>query len=159
MANNYSQFSEGFDVTEEEAKWINDFLCAECPHPDEEPEKYKSWCEERTLKEGDDPDYFPGFQYDLENKDSTFLWLYAAEGCDTDYLATFVQAFLKKFRPKDVLTFTGASYCSKLRLGEFGGWWLAVSANEIAAGNTWDDARDVAKLMVKKLGATKKGKK
>ena len=157
MANNYSQFSEGFEVTQEEAKWIDDFLC-ECPNQDEDPEGYKVWCEERKLREGDDPDYFPGFRADLE-KDNTFLWLYAEEGCDTDYLATFIQAFLKKFRPKDVMTFTGASYCSKLRLGEFGGWWLTVSADEIAAGNTWDDASDAAKLMVEKLRAKKKGKK
>jgi hypothetical protein len=156
MANNYSQFSEGIQkITPEEAMWINEFLKTPCPDEEEDPKGFKSWCTERKIKEGDGPDWFPNFEWALEEKD-TSLWLYASESADIDYLVIFLQAFFKKFRPDAVFTATGADTCSKLRVGEFGGWWIAVSAKKVLHGNTYSAAEAAAKKL---RAAIEKGKK
>lgn len=156
MANNYSQFSNGITkITSKEAIWIKDFLTTPCPNEEDDPKGFKAWRAEREIKEADDADWFPSFEWALEEKD-TFLWLYASESADIDYLVSFVQAFFKKFRPKAVFTATGADTCSKLRIGEFGGWWIAVSAKKVLYGNTYSAADAAAKKL---LAAIKKEKK
>jgi hypothetical protein len=155
MANHYSQFSEGIkDITPEEATWIKDFLRTPYPDEEEDPKGFKQWCEERRIKEGDEPDWYPSFQWALEDKD-TFLWFYTEEGCDIDYLVYFVQSFLTKFRPDYIFTATGAEYCSKLRIGEFGGWWVVVTAKKVLWGSTYDSVATA----VKKIEAARKRKR
>lgn len=156
MANNYSQFSTGISkITPKEAAWIRDYLKTPCPNEMEDPTGFLTWRAEREIKEADDADWFPSFEWALEEKD-TFLWLYAYESADIDHLVSFVQAFLKKFRPKAVFTATGAETCSKLRIGEFGGWWIAVSAKKVLYGNTYSAAEAAAKKL---RAAIEKGKK
>ena len=149
MANNYSQFSESLvELTEAEITWIKDFLTEEAPDPDEEKEAYQRWCEERHLQEGDEPEWFPGFQWQVEENS---LWMYSEEGCNTDYLVVFIQKFLQKFRPEEVFTATGADFCSKLRVSEFGGWWIAVSANYVRSGNCHGAAEKAKKQLLERI--------
>jgi hypothetical protein len=58
------------------------------------------------------------------------LWLHS-ENCNTDKIAYFMQQFLKTHRPDDCWSTTLAEYCSKPRLGEFGGGAIFVTAEEI----------------------------
>lgn len=160
MANNYTQFSEEIeDITPEEAEWIKTFLDPEtCPDQEEDPSGFEEWCKLRGLDIGEGPDWYPSFSWEL-GKDGTVLWLYCEEGCNPDYLAAFVQVFLQKFRPKYIFTATGADFCSKLRVGEFGGWWIAVSATEILSGGCHWEAEKAAKKLADAMKKTKKGKK
>lgn len=149
MANNYTQFSEQIsDITPDEETWIKSFLCEECPDKEDESREYEQWCKERKLNDGDDPDWYPGFQWEISGGD---LWMYCEEGCNPDYLVSFVQLFLQKFRPDYVFTATGADFCSKMRIGEFGGWWVAVSAHKVLWGSCHDSARRDARKLKREL--------
>jgi hypothetical protein len=44
---------------------------------------------------------------------------------------------------------TAAGTCSRPRVGEFGGSWLAISAKGSEGGNTWDAATEAAKKLEK----------
>ena len=143
MANNYSQFSEEIGgVTPEEAAWIEKTLRRDTDDAGERKELMK----ELALEGEHDLDCWPCFEWEFENNKSN-LWLYAEENANIDHLAWFVQAFLVKFRPTEIFKATGADYCSKLRVGEFGGWWLVISAKEILCGNTWDEATKHAEAL------------
>lgn len=140
MANNYTQFSEVIDdIQPEEAEWIKQILSLDIAQEDEKKDLLEMLGLEKL--DDDDADGWPRFEWDLEDKEAV-LWLYAEEWANTDHLAWFVQAFIKKFRPETIFQATGADYCSKLRVGEFGGWWLVVSKDHILAGNTWQSARE-----------------
>ena len=96
MANNYTQFSFLIgDITPEE----------------------KVWCETQVDEniEVDDDDDRWGFSIEI---DGTDLVIFAEENGNVEHTATFVQAFLKKFRPKEVVCFSWAETCSKMRPGE-----------------------------------------
>lgn len=60
-----------------------------------------------------------------------YLWLYSEEGSNLDHVGVLVQAFLAKFRPKACFSLTYAEYCDKLRVGEFGGGAMFVTAEEV----------------------------
>ena len=106
MANNYSQFSEAIgDLTSEERAWVENILLSRVP---EDPENNIGWFEERgiTLKDYDEGPW-PDFGWKLIDDDKS-LWLYSQEGFNWEHLVGFVGAFLRKFRPMSVVTFTGA---------------------------------------------------
>lgn len=144
MANNYSQFSEMIDnITQEEARWISTVLNLSA----EDEDKLQQLKRELGLEPdgGYEFDMWPYFEWQLEDRNS--LWLYSEEGLNEEHLGWFVQAFINKFRPDYIFTATGAATCSKPRIGEFGGWWLVVSRDEIAGGNTWDAAQAEVKAI------------
>lgn len=153
MADNYSQFSEAIDeITPEEAAWIEKVLRLDA----ENDEEFGVLQTELGVRHNKAIEYWPDFEWALEGKDKSSLWLYSEEGFTEENLTLFVQAFLRKFRPKAVFKATGSCTCSRLRIGEFGGWWLAVSAKEVRGGNTWDAASQAAEEMRKSLGPKRK---
>lgn len=154
MANNYSLFSELIEgLTDDEKKWIWLMLSSTCPGEMEDADGFKAWREERGVREDDESDWFPSFEWKVRNEDNT-LWLHSDESLDVEYLATFVQMFIKKFRPEFVFTATGADYCSKPRIGEFGGWWIAVSAKEIVYGGCHLEADKARERLTAELKAS-----
>ena len=135
MANNYVEFSETLTIeSEEERKWVLDIL--------DRCEKYMV-CGE---VEGEPPKDLPkeaismmqdwgciGFRWEAEDD---YIWFYSEESGDTAVLEHIVQAFLKKFHPRRCWYVEGAYRCSKPRIGEFGGYAVFVTANDIKWVNT-----------------------
>ena len=152
MADSYSQFSEEIgDITPEEAAWIQETLSMSCEGL--EGDALKQWCDARGLEPDfheDSLDVWPNFEWSLNNQDHTF-WFYAEESFDEDHITEFLRMFLKKFRPKVVITITSAETCSKPRIGEFGGLWFAISAKEILRGGTYRDALEAAQVLFNDL--------
>jgi len=148
MANNYTLFSERIEgLTSAAAEWVGMVLALKYDKP-EDCEKLK---EELGL-ESDDPstleelDGWPYFEAKLEGAKEVSLWLYSEEGLKDDHLIMFIQALISKFLPPDyVFMATFACTCSKPRLGEFGGYWLAISKDEVKSGNTWNAAEAAVK--------------
>lgn len=137
MANNYSLFSECIkNITPDEAAWINSI-------PTDEPTQ-QELMEFFDIVEDDVglDECFPMFAFEL--RDTTW-WLYCEESFDDNHVLLVVQCFLRKFRPTEVFTMTYCDYCSKPRIGEFGGGWLAISATDYSGGNTYSEV-DQAKV-------------
>jgi hypothetical protein len=92
----------------------------------------------------DDFDWdFPGFEYKL-SKDN--LWAYAEEDGNMDSLCRIVQAFFRKFRPDGFFYVTWANTCSKMRVNEFNGGAMVVTAKNIKIFNVTDFVREQEKL-------------
>jgi len=147
MADYFSQFSEAIDaLTEDEADWIEAFLNEEMPEDEKELEK---WREARNLSEDDadrDED-FPNFGWALEDHRHT-CWIHDDDSYTESHLIGFLQAYLAKFHPDKAISITGSSSCSKPMIGEFGGWWLVVTAKKVRGGNVWNEAeKEVTKLL------------
>jgi hypothetical protein len=72
------------------------------------------------------------------------LWLYAAESGSPLEASRFVRAFLKQFRPDQCFHLTWAETCSRLRVGEFGGGAVFVTADGVEAyrPNEWLQERE-----------------
>jgi hypothetical protein len=124
MADNFLQFSETLDdLTPEEATWLDRQLAEDrkgCP----------AFLQDYEDREPGDTDC--GFQCELvDEADNRHLWLYADEAGDVGRVAHLVQAFLKRFRPDQCWSLSYAATCSKLRVGEFGGGAVFVTADEI----------------------------
>jgi hypothetical protein len=156
MANNYIQFSEEIkELTKEEAEWL---------------ELMSNLASDRDvdLKENDDRQHFsdegealteeaklakvlfsdePHIDVEIEEDPGRGwkAWFYSDEGNDPMAVATLVQAFFKKFRAgkKEVFSLAWADYCSKLRVGEFGGGVLVVNEEQILITSTPELVRDL----------------
>ena len=140
MANNYTQFSEAIDsITPEESTWIQKVLKE--THGDEDANKLVDAELGLPSGEGLCNSYWPDFEWEMEEG---MLWLHCEESYDEQHLIRFVQAFIRKFRPDFVFAVTGACTCSHPRIGEFGGWWLVITADKVVGGNTWDAAKEAA---------------
>jgi hypothetical protein len=141
MADNYVQFSENLDsLTPEEADWLSEQL-AEDPLP-----HCPRFLLDFTDRETDDTDH--GFQYDLHgDSHDHHLWISAEERGDVERVAHLVQKFLRQFRPDQCWSLTYATTCSKLRLGEFGGGAVFVTADDIR----WNDSYDFVEEQRKAL--------
>jgi hypothetical protein len=150
MADSYSQFSEVIDkIKKREDKWVNEILRMPTETDEEVMKVYDALGLEVDL-EPDALDNWPNFEWSIYNDTKhKRLHLYAEDQFDENHLIWFVQAFLRRFRPTQIFTMTGAGTCSKPRAGEFGGWWLAISANGIEGGNTWDAVVEAAKKLEK----------
>lgn len=165
MANNYTNFSEMLELeNEEQVDWCNRELKGALDREDapadlqsEEWQKWlEGWCKERDIAE-QEADYWPGFEWQVErgaNGKPTGLWIHDnGEGGNLEMLAAFVQMFLNKFRPKDCWSLTWADFCSKPRIGEFGGGGMFVTAE----GVEWMNAYSfVANLEAEHRNKTKK---
>lgn len=155
MANNYSLFSTVLgDITKEEEAYLRKDLQDYTP-PDSEDFDIQAmwleeWANEHGLEQDDaDPNCWPNFCWTWEKTkdDISELLLYSEEGFDENHLISFIQRFLKKFRPDFTFMVEGANTCSKHRPDEFGGWWLVITANEVVGGNTSDAMREAAAEM------------
>jgi hypothetical protein len=71
----------------------------------------------------------------------TILHLDPLEGDDLEKLVQELGIDKKAF------DFDGWPNCSKPRVGEFGGWWLAISATGVEGGNSWDAVREAAEKL------------
>jgi hypothetical protein len=146
MANNYLQFSFAIPrITTIEAQWVRDYLT------EAQTLSYEGNVD-TVLTPAQKRDRFYvavkkcgslNFQWAL---DEDGLWIYAEESGDPNMVAGFVQRFLKTHRPKCFVTFTYAEWCSRMRLDEFGGGAMAITAFWVSSINAhgWEAMRDVA---------------
>jgi hypothetical protein len=144
MANNYSQFSEVIfpNLTEEEIDWIDNVTGLDYIDDAETLDsEFPGWDKEEP---------WPGCQCEI-TKEGT-LWISAEESFGDTNLTLFLQAFLKEFRPKDAVTISISHFCDKLRAGEYGAGWMAITATEARGGSTWDAAqRAVVEMLWEKI--------
>ena len=115
MANNYLQFSAMLESTSpEEHKWMERYI-----------EIANKWAElDDDFR--DDPRY-PDFGNELYPSEG--LHIYAEDYGNVDSVAIFVQSFLNRWRPDGEFFMGYAWTCSKMRVGEFGGGRIKVTAN------------------------------
>jgi hypothetical protein len=144
MANNYTLFSEKIEgLTSAAAEWVG-MVRALDPEVPEDLEKLMTELD-LTSDPDEELDNWPSFEAELEDGE-TNLWLYSEEGLMDQHLIWFIQALISKFLPPDyVFTASFACTCSKPQLGEFGGYWLAISKDEVKSGNTWNAAEAAVK--------------
>lgn len=72
------------------------------------------------------------------------LWIYAEEAGEPEHFAAVLEAFLKKFRPTGILTFSWATTCSKMRVGEFSGGAAVVTGDGTKFMDAQSWAEDLA---------------
>ena len=123
MANNYLQFSEIIEaLSDEEIQFFSDALGWEPPYDEEgdvpEDFEWPAWYDQDAQS--------VGFGCDLSREDRS-IHFYAEEYGNVDTIVELVHEFIVKFRPTFVFQLTFAEYCSKLRIGEFGGGSLVAS--------------------------------
>ena len=147
MANNYLEFSEAIDsLTKEEVLWLQEQL-ADITVGD--------WTGPRFLLDNKENDGYAEFEAELEGPGATnqplikaedltgndgdyLLWLHTSESGNVGQVGLLVQAYLKKFHPDRYWTLTYATFCSKPRIGEFGGGAIFVTAEGIDWFNAYD---------------------
>jgi hypothetical protein len=149
MADNFLQFSETLDaLTPEEADWLRHQLepitvinGTEYPEDDDAVRSrdtdpsYQGMRFLRDYEDREDGDNDPGFETEFQDTD---VWFSAEAHGNADRLAHLIQKFLKKFRPDQCWSLTYATTCSKLRVGEFGGGAVFVTADKIRWRNAYD---------------------
>ena len=151
MANNYLQFSEAIsDLTDDECDWLHrqletvyvfgDREYTDAGVPGDLSPSDATWSGCRALRDYPDADGDVGFQCEfLDNEElGPNLWLYAEEGGDPLRVAHLVQKFLRKFRTDQCWSLTYATTCSKLRLGEFSGGAVFVTAEAVESFDAYD---------------------
>jgi hypothetical protein len=148
MANNYLQFSAIIpQLTPEEEAWLRAQLQTVVVHHGQETEidgtdetdaADAEWLGPRFLRDKEDYDPSWGgtdFQYEFD--DDTYsgwgrhLWVYAEESGEPSDVAWLVRKFLKQFRRDQCWPLTWATTCSKMRVGEFSGGAVFVTAEQI----------------------------
>lgn len=121
------------------------------------PEEAKPWIREVLGADGEDVpallglqeghgldlDQWPEFQWELEEG----LWLYSEEGLDMFHLKHFIAAYLGKFEPERIVSFSFSYTCSRPRKNEFGGSWLVMSVNNWLEGDTWYEIERAVKRL------------
>lgn len=124
MANNYVQFSFAIhNLTPEEKDWLKE---ESSQHPEDmEDDALDLWV--NTHPWCNDAGSYPGFKCDCTTTSAT---LYAEECGDIANVAGLVQEFLKKFRPRDAISFTWSETCDRMRVDQFGGGAACISATE-----------------------------
>lgn len=138
MADNYAEFSAEIQhLTEDEAKWWEDIL--DCLNSETHLDKIPKSC-------SDNP-YEVESAIDIQSiGNDTCLWIHGESGV-TDGITDLVQLFFQQFRPNAFLPIETAFYCSKPIVGEFGGAWIVISANEVRCGDTSSAIREAMKEM------------
>ena len=155
MSNNYSQFSEVIDnITDKERAWLDKMPTGDF-HDDivlEDVQEFFDMGKDGLAVYGVDGGVysrFPEFEMDFEEHDGNRQWwLHGDDNFNSDHVLLVVQTFLAKFRPKEVFKMTWCEYCDKPRIGEFGGAWLAISADDFLSGNTWGEADEAAEALL-----------
>ena len=151
MADNFLQFSEMlYDITSCEVAWLQRQLEPIAVidgreyHEDDDAvadrERDLSFHGFRFLLDYEDLDDdadVRGFEIDFQD-DAANVWLSADVNGDPGRVAHLVCKFLKQFRPDQCWSLTYACTCSKLRIGEFGGGAVFVTADEVRRQNGYD---------------------
>lgn len=136
MADNFLQFSTQIsNLNKKERAWCEGHLAL---FGDEAPQEgdpgYGEFTELIGIYNLEEETETLGFDWEFEDGG---LWIYAEMNCNLDHVAAFMHMFLKKFRPNDALSFTWATTCSRLRIGEFGGGAVFVTAKKIWWNGAW----------------------
>lgn len=154
MANNYLQFSEVIpNLTPDEEVWlkqqfgliaVRDGQTREIADQDDEATAGAEWIGPRFLQDYQDydpSDCGPDFGYEFDDDGPSnwgrHLWVYGDEYGDPGQVAHLVQKLLGQFRPDHCWSLTYAETCSKLRVGEFSGGAVFVTADEIRLCNAY----------------------
>jgi hypothetical protein len=149
MADYFNQFSALFfeKLTQKEETWLKHMLSLDGETDAAELE---------TTLPGVDLEYgWPGFDGSIDRESDPRLWVRSEDSFCPENIAALLQAFIRLFRPTEIVSFTWAGVCSRPVAGEFGGGWAVVSSKKVVFGNTWDAATAEVKRMTKKM-ATKK---
>jgi hypothetical protein len=140
MADYYQQLSLVIDgLTDDERKWVAQIVATlEIYDMDEDHEEWPRLqfvLDQFGLKEVDELDdhQWPCFETDFHDD---YIHIYSWEGFNSEHLTMFLQAFIRKFRPDDVIGVEYANTCSKLRTDGFGGGWIAISKDDVQWGTT-----------------------
>jgi hypothetical protein len=162
MANNYLQFSMSVPLkTEGEREWCSASLAA----LDKFLGRTESGSQEfasdiaAVVMEGLRKDWsHQGFEWSIaptpDQADQVAeLWLHADEAGEPEQVASFLRAYLAKFNPTGSLWFSWAYTCSKMRVNEFGGGAIVVTANRVTFLDVQDWATRRAKTAGKRLAA------
>ncbi len=164
MANNYLQFSTELQLNspEEAAYWNNALtiipsLFENFHLGNDTPEKRQKLLDQISVQFGvllsEDlfDDCILGFSHEISctGEGSSFeagIWFYAEECGSLEFLGTMVQAFFKKFRPDGFFSCSYAETCSKMRVYEFSGGAIVVTADEVRFHHVSDFIRREEKL-------------
>ena len=115
MANNYTSFS--FQVkcpSNEAANTLEDSLASAMDS-----------CERERLGDED-----RGLDLDHAEAEDDTVWIASEEGTDLEFLADVLQDYLQNNDPEGSVGFTWAETCSKLRVDEFGGGAVFITAED-----------------------------
>jgi hypothetical protein len=147
VADYYTGFSEVIqNLTDEEKEWVEG-IPTMCGCDDDIKALAKALEEYNIVSDAESLDNFPQFTSQIDHNGSWWISTWDEEGANLDHVAWLVQAFIKKFRPDFVFKLTWAEYCSKPRVGEFGGGWLVVSKDKIVYGSTWGEADETTEAL------------
>jgi len=132
MANNYQQWSEMLhfnkdgDIKAQKA-WVEEVLSCEL---DDDAEGTKKKLESLgvMVPYEDQAEYWPNFEWSIQD---VGIWVCSPEAGGIDEVCHLVQGFLKLFNPMGSWSLTWAETCSKMRVGEFAGGAVFVTANTI----------------------------
>lgn len=145
MANNYLQFSEELTIHRREAPWfralldaLDDELLTEPTHNtfgggkiDKAFKAIRAW-----------PAWNGSLDFQYEVRDDS-VWFFSEEAGEPYLVGLVVQQYFKIFckRGNPIFKLTWASFCDKLRLGEFDGGGMIVTRDhiEIRGANEWMD--------------------
>jgi len=125
MADNFTKFSFLIkNATKKEVAWLEEVLAFDFEDEQQRPFLLEMLHTSRGLESTFE--YWPDFDHvlpDLTSRDprARSLWVYAAESGNPWTAAVLVHAFLSKFRPKEIVRFSVAYTCSKMRPDEFSG--------------------------------------
>lgn len=112
MADYYTHFSAQLEnLSDEEVDWVKSEL---------------------AKREEQDENGWLGFDWELGPDKPVNLWLHSDESGNVESVASFVQAFLKKFRPNDKWGMEWSNDCSRPRLDAFGGGAVVVYAKNVS---------------------------
>ena len=154
MANNYQQFSVSInDLTDDEHAWLTKLLAAlgDAPEIMMDPtgesneDLVAEWAKFDELVGAELSDIVLAVAYD-DSGDKGYwgqtslsitgvanykpsLWLYEEESCNLEAVVELIHQFFKKFRPTETLVLSWADTCSKMRIGEFGGGEVLITAD------------------------------
>ena len=137
------------NIPPEAVAWIRTVLCNPGDMEDEEIVALRD-----TLKvdENFDLESWPDFGWEIKSAGVENLWLYSQESYSPEHITVFVQALFERFMPKSVFWMTASGSSSRLRLGEFGGRWLAVTKDGFEYGDTWSAAEEAADRLRANMG-------
>ncbi len=153
MAEYFTQWSTELEIkSEEERAWLDEVLSLNLEDMEDEDEDFDQYQVMADVKKNlgfqlteDDFDIgsFPGFEFRVSKEN---LWAYSEDDGNLDVLSRIVQAFFKKFRPDGFFYVTWANTCNKMRVNEFNGGAMVVTAETIKFFNVTDFVREQENL-------------
>lgn len=142
MADFFLQFSEVIpNLTDEEAAWFAKYIDS----------RHKGLTMDGAPMDFDDDGYFPDFQFAIKSSTGEwgkYAWFSAEESGSVRQVAEVAQEFLKKFRPDGHFSLTWAEWTNKLRVGQFDGGGLFVTATEISTFHAAEWVHDKVKSLM-----------